>query len=107
MINTYVSSSNINRVGWANKVLYVEFNHGGAYAYKNADFNDYIKLVTAESVGQHFHQNIRYKFEYTKLDYDPFAPKVKAKTNDQFIYQPTLETKKMRVERILKEAQNA
>jgi len=38
MINSYISSSNIARVGWANKVLYVEFNHGGVYAYKNADF---------------------------------------------------------------------
>lgn len=104
MINTYVSSSNINRVGWANKVLYVQFNHGGVYAYKEADFSVYANLVAAESVGQHFHQNIRYNFEYVKLDYDPFAPKVKAKVNSQFEYNEKLETKKMRIEKLLQKA---
>ena len=101
MINTYISSSNINRVGWANRVLYVEFKHGGAYAYKNIDFSVYAKLVAAESVGQHFHKEIRYAYEYTKLDYDPFAPRVKAKTNAQFEFKPTLTTKKMRILKIL------
>ena len=107
MINTYVSSSNIARVGWANKVLYVEFNHGGVYAYKEVDFKAYADLVAAESVGQHFHKNIRYAYEYTKLEYNPFAPKVKAKTNSQFEFREKLETKKMRVEKMLKEGSNA
>ena len=104
MINSYISSSNIARVGWANKVLYVEFNHGGVYAYKNADFKVYADLIAAESAGQHFHQNIRYAYEYTKLDYDPFAPRVKAKTNSEFQYREKLETKKMRVEKLLQKA---
>ena len=107
MINSYVSSSNIARVGWANRVLYVEFNHGGVYAYKEADFNVYANLVAAESVGQHFHKNIRYNFEYTKLDYDPFAPRVKAKVNSEFEYREKLSTKKMRIEKLLKESSNA
>ena len=42
-------------------------------------------------------------YEYTKLDYNPFAPKVKAKTNAQFEYREKLETKKMRIEKLLKE----
>ena len=103
MIHSYISSSNISRAGWANKVLYVEFNHGGVYAYKEADFKVYANLVAAESAGQYFHQNIRYNFEYVKLDYDPFAHKVKAKVNSQFSYKEKLETKKMRVEKLLKE----
>ena len=103
MINSYISSSNIARVGWANRVLYVEFNHGGVYAYKNADFKVYADLIAAESAGQHFHQNIRYNFEYVKLDYDPFAHKVKAKVNSEFSYNEKLETKKMRIEKMLKE----
>ena len=44
-----------------------------------------------------------YAYEYTKLDYDPFAPRVKAKTNSEFQYREKLETKKMRVEKLLKE----
>ena len=107
MINAYVSSSNINRVGWAHKVLYIEFNHGGVYAYKEVDFKVYADLISAESVGQFFHQNIRYKFEYTKLDYNPFAPKVKAKDNADFAFREKLETKRMRIERQLKEGQHA
>jgi hypothetical protein len=103
MINSYVSSSNICRVGWANRVLYVEFNHGGTYAYKNADFKVYADLIAAESPGQHFQKGIRYAYEYTKIDYNPFAPKVKAKTNAQFEYRGKLETKKMRIEKLLKE----
>ena len=108
MINSYISSSNIARVGWANKVLYVEFNHGGVYAYKNADFKVYADLIAAESVGQHFHKNIRYAYEYTKLDYDPFAPRVKAKVNAEFEFREKLETKKMRIEKMLrKEGEHA
>ncbi len=107
MINSYVSSSNIARVGWANRVLYVEFNHGGVYAYKNADFKVYADLIAAESPGQHFHKAIRYAFEYVQLGYNPFAPKVKAKVNSQFEYREKLETKKMRIEKLLKEKNHA
>ena len=75
MLNTYIVSSNIARVGWSRNTLYIEFNSGTRYAYDHVPIKDYWELVKAESVGQHFHQNIRKTYQYTKIDYDPFTEK--------------------------------
>lgn len=92
MINAYISSSNIDRVGWAKNVLYVEFNSGTIYAYKAAPFKAYLDLIAAESVGQHFHRHIRNVYEYVKIDYNPFV--TKSKGGNEFTFGPSIETKR-------------
>ena len=73
MLNTYISSSNIHRVGWQRGTLYIEFNSGTIYAYDHVPFAQYLLLAGADSVGQHFHKYIKTEYQYVKLDYDPFA----------------------------------
>jgi len=75
MIHTYVSSSNIQRLGWKNKTLFIQFNSGEVYSYDSVDFVTYQALAEADSVGQHFHRFVRSRFNYTKLDHNPFEPK--------------------------------
>ena len=70
---TYVGSSNLDCVGYQRGTLYVRFVKGGAYKYNKVPFPLYQELISAESVGQHFHQNIRTAFEYERLTEDPFA----------------------------------
>ena len=72
MIRQYVSSSNVEVVGHHRGKLYVKFLNGSAYAYDNVPLPVYLDLVAAESVGKHFCANIKGKYNFSKLDYDPF-----------------------------------
>lgn len=58
-------SENINWVGWVGDVLFIGFNKGTFYRYPGASEKDYAALVGADSVGKHFHANIRSKFAGT------------------------------------------
>lgn len=75
MILQHIVSSNIECVGWHRGKLYIAFHNGGAYEYDKVDMKTYLDLVGAESVGQHFHRNIKGKFAFTKLTYNPFELK--------------------------------
>ena len=75
MIRQHIVSSNIECVGWHRGKLYIAFHNGGAYEYDKVDMKTYLDLVGAESVGQHFHRNIKGKFAFTKLDHNPFELK--------------------------------
>ena len=63
-----VESSNLASIGYdeANKILEVEFKHGGVYQYFDVPENVYEELMNASSHGQYFDSNIKkagYEFE--------------------------------------------
>lgn len=74
MIKSFVVSSNIQQIGWKNNTLFIQFNSGDVYSYKAVAFEIYKEMEVAESVGNYFHRNIRSKFDYTKLNCNPFEP---------------------------------
>ena len=73
MQNTFVSSSNLERVGYKYGKLFVQFKSGVSYMYDNVDFSVYHAMTAAESVGKFFNAFVRKSYPYQKLDYDPFA----------------------------------
>lgn len=56
-----VHSSNIASIGYDdnNKILEIEFQHGGIYQYLNVPFDVYEELMDANSHGTYFSANIR------------------------------------------------
>ena len=56
-----VESSNLASIGYdaVNKILEVEFNHGGLYQYFDVPKNEYNALMNADSHGQYFDRNIK------------------------------------------------
>lgn len=60
-------SSNIAELAWAREVLYIKFHKSGWYAYPGASERDYEALRDADSVGGHFHANIKKAFVAQKL----------------------------------------
>jgi hypothetical protein len=53
--------------------MFIKFNNGVNYRYDAVPYPVFASLAAAESVGQHFHRNIRGKYTCQKLDYDPFT----------------------------------
>ena len=47
----YVSSSNIESVGWENNVLEVEFKNGAVYQYYDFTESEYRAFMSAPSLG--------------------------------------------------------
>ncbi|GAF93205.1 unnamed protein product [marine sediment metagenome] len=64
-----VDSTNITSIGYdeRTKILEIEFNSGSTYQYNNVPVSEYIKLINADSVGKHFHQNIKNNYGFKKL----------------------------------------
>ncbi|MBK5210076.1 MAG: KTSC domain-containing protein [Flavobacteriaceae bacterium] len=64
-----VSSSNIASVGYdaENKILEIEFHHGGIYQYFNVPKKIYDGLMDAESKASYFYHNIRENNNYQKI----------------------------------------
>lgn len=56
-----VRSSNIASIGYDldNRVLEIEFHHGGIYQYLNVAYDVYEELMNARSHGTYFSANIR------------------------------------------------
>lgn len=69
----FVSSSNLDAIGYHRGDLYIRFKNGGVYAYQNVPFPVYAELEKAESVGKAFHALIRDAYPFSKLDSDPFS----------------------------------
>lgn len=61
-----VESSNINRVGWENNKLFVEYRTG-TYQYDNVDRDTYLGLLGAKSRGKFMNENIKGFHNYTKI----------------------------------------
>ena len=64
-----VDSSNLASVGYdeENKILEIEFNHGGIYQYFDVPKDEYDALMNASSLGSYFYHNIRDDYEFDKL----------------------------------------
>lgn len=64
-----VTSSNIAAVGYdpEAKELHVKFKTGATHVYSNVSPEQHQALVGAESVGSHFHHQIRNKFQSRKV----------------------------------------
>lgn len=62
-----VESSNIATVGFANRVLEIEFKHGGVYQYFDVPENVFLDLIKADSKGTYHNKYIRGHYQYTKI----------------------------------------
>lgn len=45
----------------------VKFTNGGTYRYEGVTAAQHAHMMTAESIGTHFHKHIRGKFKATKI----------------------------------------
>lgn len=72
MHETRIASTNINTIGYDGAALFIRFNHGGVYRYDGVPAHTHAALLEAESAGKFFHAEIKGKFEFVKLDKDPF-----------------------------------
>jgi hypothetical protein len=63
-----VKSSNIEAVGFKDGVLSVRFKGGNVYDYPGVTAEQHHKFVNAESVGSHFHNHIKGRFDGKKRD---------------------------------------
>ena len=63
-----VRSSTIDSVGYdePTKTMKVKFKSGGTYSYAGVPKDEHDRLVTASSVGSHFHKHIKSKYKGTK-----------------------------------------
>lgn len=63
-----VESSNIASVGYdtENKILEIEFHHGGIYQYFDVPKEVYENLINATAIGSYFFHNIRNNHDYSK-----------------------------------------
>ena len=61
-----VVSSNINKVGYDNNTLYVQYKSGVTYKYKNFPQNLYESFLEAESKGKFMNSEVKGKYEYEK-----------------------------------------
>lgn len=70
MIRKAVSSSNIKSIGHdaIKKILEVEFHDGGVYQYQGVEAKSHQDLINADSIGSHFHKNIKDKFKVTRMN---------------------------------------
>jgi len=64
-----VQSSNITHVGYdgATQTLFIRFRNSGTYRYDGVSAAQHKALVESKSIGKHFHEAIRSRFEGVKL----------------------------------------
>ena len=64
-----VESSSLASVGYDtdNKILEIEFNHGGVYQYFDVPQDVYDELMSADSHGKYFVHNIKDEYEYDRI----------------------------------------
>jgi hypothetical protein len=68
---TEVNSSNINKVGYDDNNLLVEYKSGVLYKYLNVPKKLYEELLNSESKGRFMNSNIKGNFEYSKIERIP------------------------------------
>lgn len=73
VVPTYLVSDNLDCIGYRLGQLYIRFKSGVSYVYEACPFDYFDSLQKVESAGRFFHQFIRGKFHYTRLDNDPFT----------------------------------
>lgn len=62
-----VISTNINSVGYSNKLLEVEFKNNRIYLYLNVPELIFLKLMQSNSKGSFLHEFIRGKYLYKRI----------------------------------------
>ena len=62
-----VQSSNIRAIGHDGSMLRVEFSNGSTYDYEGVPSRVFDDLVSADSVGRYFAQNIKGVYGYEKV----------------------------------------
>lgn len=69
MKRTDVDSSMLNSVGYdeKKKILKVEFNHGGIYEYYDVEKETFNDLMSADSLGRYFINNIKDDYDYSQI----------------------------------------
>ena len=75
IVPTYVSSANLEAVGYKAGDLFVRFVSGPVYRYEKVPYPLVQKLIDAESVGKFFNEHIKPVFTCTREKSDPFADK--------------------------------
>jgi|Laugresp1bdmlbsn_1035097.scaffolds.fasta_scaffold31746_1 hypothetical protein len=64
---TVVESSTIDSLLYLNnKTLLVSFKHGVTYSYFEVTMEDYLALISSESIGKALNQIIKGKYEFKK-----------------------------------------
>lgn len=81
----YLTSSNLDCIGWLADKLFIRFKTGESYSYDDCPRDYFHALQSVESSGKFFCRFVRGKFSYTKLPSDPFAP---ANPRNQVIKPP-------------------
>jgi hypothetical protein len=71
----HIVSSNIDAAAYQRGSLFLRFKSGVSYRYPNTPYKIYTSLIGAESPGSFFHHNVRAKYKYERLAYDPFNQK--------------------------------
>lgn len=64
-----VKSSHIAAIGYdpSEQALHVRFHSGAQFVYHNVPPHAHADLLSAQSIGSHFHSNVRGKFQATRL----------------------------------------
>ncbi len=67
---TPVSSSAMNSVGYSSgsQTLEIEFSGGEVYHYFEVPHEVYLGLMRADSHGRYFHQHIKGRYQYERVD---------------------------------------
>ena len=70
MTRVPVDSSNIKSLGYddKSKTLEVEFTNGAVYRYSGVGKRTFEKLMETKSKGTYFHENIRGKYSYERVE---------------------------------------
>ena len=62
-----VQSSTISEINYDGKLLTVIFNNGSEYVYEGVPATIYEDFSKAESKGKYFHENINYRYNYSRI----------------------------------------
>ena len=62
-----VQSSTISEINYDGKLLTVTFNNGSEYVYEGVPAKIYEDFFKAESKGKYFHENINYRYNYSRI----------------------------------------
>ena len=62
-----VQSSTISEINYDGKLLTVTFNNGSEYVYEGVPAQIYEDFSKAESKGKYFHENINYRYTYSRI----------------------------------------
>ena len=62
-----VQSSMISEINYGEKRLTVVFNNGSEYVYEGVPMKIYEDFSKAESKGKYFHENINYRYSYSRI----------------------------------------